>query len=169
MRESRSIRPAMAGVMALSFAMTFGGCSEKKPMPVVGGGERKVIQIYIRAYSKQPSLKDKGPVSLQVGERVQLRVLAVWAIPSVTEETEKAAWTVSDTAVGDLDKDAVFTARKAGHVVVAAVVRVSEDGAGEVLGPGQPDSGTIKTFRDELELNVLAAAGAAPEPGAPKY
>jgi hypothetical protein len=158
----------MAVVLALSFAMTFGGCSEKKPMPV-GGGEHKVIQLYIRAYSKEASLKDKGPVSLLVGERLQLRAMAAWAIPSVTEETEKAAWTVSDTAVGDVDKDGVFTARKAGRAVVTAVVRVSEDGAGEVLGPGQaPDSGAIKTFRDELELNVLAAADAAPEPGAPK-
>jgi hypothetical protein len=154
--EFRSIRLAMAGVLALSFAMTVGGCSEKKPM-LPGGGERKVIRIYIRADTKEASSKDKGPVTVLVGERLQLRAMAVWAIPSVTEETEKAAWTVSDTAVGDVDKEGVFTARKAGRAVVTAAVRVSENGAGEVLDSGQtPDSGSVKTFRDELELDVHA-------------
>jgi hypothetical protein len=150
----RSVRPATAGVLALSFCLAFGGCSEKKP-PLTGGGEHKVIQILIRAYSKQASAKDKGPVTLLVGERFQLRVMAAWAIPSMTEETQKAIWTVSDAVVGDVDKDGVFTARKAGHEVVAAVIRVSENGAGEVLGPGQTaSSGPVKTFRDELELFV---------------
>jgi hypothetical protein len=165
MRESRSIRLA-AAVLALSFPMTFGGCSEKKPM-LPGGGEHKVIQILIRAYAKEASAKDKGPVTLRVGERVQLRAMAAWAIPSMTEETERAAWTVSDPAVGDMDKNAVFTARKAGRTVVTAVIRVSENSAGDVLGPGQTTSGPVKTFSDELELNVREAA-AAPEQGAPK-
>ena len=97
-------------------------------------------------------------MTLLVGERLQLRAMAAWAIPSMTEETEKAAWTVSDPAVGDVDKDGVFTARKAGRAVVTAVIRVSEDGAGEVLGPGQTAaSGPVKTFSDELELNVREA------------
>ena len=168
MCESRSIRPAMAGVLALSFCLTFSGCPDKKPV-LTGGGEHKVIRILIRAYAKEASAKDKGPVNLLVGERLQLRAMAVWAIPSVTEETERAAWTVSDTAVGDVDKDGVFTARKAGRAVVAAVVRVSENGAGEVLGAGQTAGrGPVKTFRDELELNVREATGAAPEHSAPK-
>ncbi|MGO8705218.1 MAG: Ig domain-containing protein [Candidatus Brocadiia bacterium] len=167
MPESRSIRLAMAGLLALSLSMTFGGCSEKKPM-LPGGGEHKVIQLFIRAYSKEASAKDKGPVTLRVGERLQLRAMAAWAIPSITEETERAAWTVSDPAVGDMDKDAVFTARKAGRTVVTAVIRVSEDGAGEVLGPEQTASGPVKTFSDELELNVREAAAAAPEQGATK-
>ena len=154
MRGLRSIRPAMAGVLALPLCLTFGGCSEKKP-PITGGGEHKVIQILIRAYSKEASAKDKGPVTLLVGERLQLRVFAAWAIPYVSEETEKAAWTVSDAAVGDVDKNGVLTARKAGHEVVTAVIRVSENGAGEVLGPGPAaGSGPVKTFRDELELFV---------------
>ena len=168
MRESRSIRLAMAGVLALAFCLTFGGCSDKRPM-VSGGGEHRVIRILIRAYAKEASAKDRGPVSLVVGESLQLRVMAAWAIPCVTEETERATWTVSDTAVGDVDKEGVFTARKAGRTVVTAVVRVAENGAGEVLGPGQTaSSGPIKTFRDELELDVWEATVVAPEQGAPK-
>jgi len=154
MRGSRSICLAMAGALALSLAMAFGGCSEKKPVRA-GGGEHKVIGILIRAYSKEPSAKDRGPVTLLVGERVQLRAMARWAIPAVTEETDRATWTVSDAAVGDLDRNAVFTARKAGRTVVTAVVRVSENGAGQVLAPGQTaGNGAVKTFSDELELIV---------------
>jgi hypothetical protein len=153
----------MAGALALSLALTFGGCSEKKPMRA-GGGEHKVIGILIRAYAKEASARDRGPVTLLVGERLQLRAMAMWAIPAVTEETERATWTVSDTAVGDVDKNAVFTARKAGRAVVTTVVRVSANGAGEVLGPGQTaTNGPVKTFRNELELNVREATGAAPK------
>jgi hypothetical protein len=93
-----------AGVLAFSLATTFGGCAEKKPM-LPGGGQHKITQIYIRAYSKEASAKDKGPVSLVVDERVQLRVLAAWAIPSVTEETEKAEWTVSDPTTGAIHSE----------------------------------------------------------------
>jgi hypothetical protein len=158
----------MAGVLALSLAMTFGCCSGEK-RALSGGGEHKITQIYIRAYAKEATLKDKGPVSLVVGERIQLRVLAAWAIPSVTEETEKAVWTVSDPTVGDLDQNWVFTARKAGRTVVTSVIRVSEDGVSEVLGPEQPaTSGTVKRFGDKLELDVHEAAAAAPEQGAAK-
>jgi len=165
--KSRSIRLAMALVMAPAFVMTFGGCSEKKPM-LPGGGEHRVIQVVIRAYAKEASAKDKGPVNVLVGERVQLRVMAAWAIPSMTEETQKATWTVSDAAVGDVDKDGVYTARKAGRAIVTAEIRVSEDGAGEVLGPGQTaGSGPVKTFTDKLELNVQEATHAAPAPTAP--
>jgi hypothetical protein len=154
MRGSRSIRPAVAGALALSLAMAFGGCSENKPTRT-GGGEHKVMRILIRAYAKEASARDRGPVTLLVGEGLQLRVMAAWAIPAVTEETERAAWTVGDAAIGDVDKNAVFTARKAGRTVVTAVVRVSENGAGEVLAPGQTAGrGPVKTFRDELELIV---------------
>jgi hypothetical protein len=147
-------------ILLLVFAMALGGCSEKKP-PVVGGGERRVIGILIRAYSKQASAKDRGPVTVLVGERVQLRVMATWAIPSLTEETQRAIWTVSDPAVGGVDKDGVFTARKAGRNVITAEVRVSENGAGEVLAPEQSaGNGPVKMFRDELELIVA-------EPSAP--
>jgi hypothetical protein len=166
----RSIRPAAAGVLALAFAMMLGGCAERKapvagsPGGSQGGGERRITQILIRAYSKQASAKDRGPVSLSVGERLQLRVMALWAIPAVTEETQRAEWAVSDPAVGQVDQDGVFTARKAGRDMVTAVVRVSKDGAGEVLGPGQSASnGPVKTFRDELEVIVREAPGAAPK------
>jgi len=159
MCSRRLIRLAIAGTAALALCVTFGGCSEKKPA-LTGGGEHKVVQILIRAYAKEASAKDKGPVSLSVGERLQLRVFAAWAIPSVTEETERTAWTVSDTAVGDMDKNGVFTARKAGRAVVTAVIRVSDDGAGAVLGPEQTASnGTVRTFRDELELIVREPSG----------
>jgi hypothetical protein len=165
-----SIRPAAVGVLALALAMMLAGCSERKA-PVAGlpggsqrGGERKVTQILIRAYSKQASAKDRGPVSLIVGERLQLRVMALWAMPAVTEETQRAEWTVSDPAVGEVDQNGLFTARKAGRAMVTAIVRVSKDGAGEVLGPGQSaGNGPVKTFRDELELIVREAAGAAPK------
>ncbi len=167
MRECRLIRLTMTVLLALSLSVTFGGCSEKKAV-LTGGGERRVIQILIRAYSKEASAKDKGPVALLVGERLQLRAMAAWAIPSVTEETERAEWTVSDPAVGDVDKSGVFTARKAGRTVVTAVIRVSEDGAGDVLGPGQAASGPVKTFSDQLELNVREATAAAPEQGTTK-
>ncbi len=163
MRESRSIRLAAAGALTLALCCTFAGCSEKRPI-ITGGGEHKVVQILIRAYAKQASAKDRGPVSLIVGERLQLRVFAAWAIPYVSEQTEKAAWTVSDAAVGDVDKNGVFTARKAGRTVVTAVIRVADNGAGDVLGPGQTASnGPVKTFRDELELNVREETSAAPK------
>ena len=140
-----------AGILML---LMFTGCPRE---PVVGGGDRRITGISILAREHGTLLKEKNPATLRVGERLPLRVVASWAIPYVGEVTDKAKFAVSDNTVGDLDAQAVFTARKPGSVAIEAVLRVANRAGGhEPVGPEETaGSDPIVEFRDRIELTVI--------------
>jgi hypothetical protein len=134
-----------------SVALAFCGCSPT-PIPSPGGGEHKITKISIVAET------DKDlPVTLRVGERLQLRVVAVWAIPYVETITDKALFTVTESSVGEIDEKALFIARKTGKIGIAAKVRVAITGTEhKVIAISESAAGpNVTDFQTQIELTVV--------------
>jgi len=151
----------MKTILWLLLILLAAGCSREEPP--VGGGERKIHHITILAKEHRTLLEDKNPTALRVGARLPLRVVASWAIPYVEDVTDKVELTVNPPAYGDLDTQAVFTARSPGKVVIDAVLRVAQrPGGHEVLAPNEsPGADPVIAFTDRMELTVIGAHTAA--------
>lgn len=145
-----------AASLACLGVMLLVGCS-RSTMPPTGGGPHEITQILILDRANTTLIKDKNHSILHVGEKLPLQVRAVWAIPSVTEVTDMVKLTLDNPDCGELDTNAVLTARKPGKLVVEAVLRVAgEAGNHEVLGlmTVAPVGVPIIQFRDRIELTI---------------
>ena len=96
------------------------GCSEGDPVP--GGGDRKITGIRIGVVG-EGNIAWKDGVKVKVGETVQLRVSAIWAIPSVTDETARAKLDLLTPEAGKLTADAKFTAARPGEARLKAAYK----------------------------------------------
>jgi hypothetical protein len=111
-----------ASLIRATLAMAVGllavGC--EKESPPTGGGEHKITGITL-------STRD-GAKECRVGNEVQLIVSAWWAIPSRTEVTEKAQFTVEPPEMGVVKARGVFVPARAGKATLTATYRPVEHG-----------------------------------------
>ncbi len=147
----------MKAIRCLFVLLLIAGCRRPSNQDMDGGGERKVTGIIILEKGRNSLLRDDRPKTLPVGQKLALEVVASWAIPYVGDETAKATLSVSNATIGDIDADAVFTARKPDNITITALLRVSRGTSDVVLGPtDSPTAGQqVITMRDLYQLTIV--------------
>ncbi len=120
-----------------------------------GGGAHKIISIRIQ--EKERRTPGAAPeLTMRVGEKLPLRVLAAWKIPYVGEVTDRVALKVSNRKLAEIGQDAVLVARRPGKVTVEATLRVADRGKEhELLAPAESAGGDpVVKFRYRVEVTI---------------
>ena len=145
------MRNLILGLCGIILSLT-AGCSREPTLP--GGGSHKIEQISFFIQERDSRHPAESPLKLHVGDRLSLRIIAHWAIPSQTDVTEQAILTLSDPNAATLDAQGNLKATHAGHLVLTAVLRVAQRGEDHVvLSPTQsaaPDSAVALTSEQTI-------------------
>lgn len=138
------------------------GCTPVDDPAETGGGAPRISQILLLAKSNDTLLKDKNPSTVRVGERVSLRVVVSWTIPSLEEATSAASLVLEPGGVGELLADATFVAKRPGPVLIKAEVRVQRGRTRDAVLPRDSPANSPETvvLSDTMSLTVVTERGA---------
>lgn len=142
-------RPTVLCLMLLAMAMP---CLPQK----VGAGKHQILEIQIEPKTDRASSKEDN-LTLRVGQKLPLKVVAAWAIPYVGDVTDKATLTVDKPQLAKLDNHAVVTARRPGEVVIEAALRVSDNGGMHEVLASNENAGAypVIRFTDRLRVKII--------------
>jgi hypothetical protein len=159
----RTLKPfgiaLVAAILACVNAALLAGCSRSTALanePLPGGGAHEISDIWILDRANPTLMQDKNRPTLRVGEQMPLRVMASWTIPLVEDVTAKAKLTVDKPECGELDTNAVLTAREPGKIVIKAALRVAQRAYPEVLAPTETaGKDPVRTYESRMELTIV--------------